>query len=114
MTKEIQTGRNPFANIVDIADIANITYIANIGNLIANIADIANHYRRIYKCLCYTTKVIQTGRNPIANIADIADIENPIANITDIEEITNVYFKFIKKTHLDMKNSQELLVFKHL
>ena len=33
------------------------------------------------------TEEVQTGRNPIANIADIAnitDIENPIANIADI------------------------------
>ena len=33
------------------------------------------------------TEEVQTGRNPIPNIADIAniaDIENPIANIADI------------------------------
>ena len=55
MTEEVQTGRNPIANIADIADIANIADIADI----ANIAD-------------------------IADIANIADIETPIANIADI------------------------------
>ena len=36
------------------------------------------------------TEEVQTGRNPIANIADIADIENPIANITDIGNIADI------------------------
>ena len=39
------------------------------------------------------TEEVQTGRNPIANITDIAniaDIENPIAKIADIANIANI------------------------
>ena len=38
------------------------------------------------------TEEVQTGRNPIANIADIVDIENPIADIvhTGIANITDI------------------------
>ena len=35
------------------------------------------------------TEEVQTGRNPTANFADIADIENPIANITNIANIAD-------------------------
>ena len=48
MTEEVQTGRNPIANVADvanIADIANITDNADIANPIANIADINLHER---------------------------------------------------------------------
>ena len=44
------------------------------------IADIADYLHD------HMTEEVQTGRNPIANIADIADIENPIANIADIAD----------------------------
>ena len=64
MTEEVQTGRNPIANIADIADIENP---------IANIADIAD----------------------IANIADVTDIENPVANIADIADIANIAERFL-------------------
>ena len=47
MTEEVQTGRNPIANIVDIenpiADIVDIAEIADIENPIANIVDINLH-----------------------------------------------------------------------
>ena len=42
---------------------------------------------QISQILAYVTEEVQTGINPIANIADIADIENPIANIADIAGI---------------------------
>ena len=66
-----------------IANIANITeFLLDF----ADIANIVNQYRRYCKyrrlqISTYMTEEVQTGRNPIANIADI---ENPIANIADI------------------------------
>ena len=50
--EEIQTAKNPIANIEDIA---NITGIANIAKIV-DIANISNQYCRNYKCLSYMKK----------------------------------------------------------